>query len=120
LASVARKNSFSDVSSEPIEISIGPGTALKIQLADDRSEEWRLKSSRDIDQATFDAWHAKCWKALMRATDPGKMGGGVTLGQAQKWVNMRMKYAVDGRLAGFERLEALAHVPIDRMLLASL
>src|SRR4051812_18831723 len=45
-----------------------------------------------MDQAKFDAWHTRIRAAVMRASDPAQEGDGLTLGQAQKWINMSVKY----------------------------
>ncbi len=45
-----------------------------------------------------------------------------TIGQAQKWLNMAVKYVFvfgEGRLPGYERFFRLAHVPIDNIILES-
>jgi hypothetical protein len=74
----------------------------------------------NVDQRAFDAWHSRIRRALMGATQPAVRGAGLTLGQAQKWVNMSVKYVVGGRVMGLERFERVAHVPIDRILLEEL
>jgi hypothetical protein len=58
--------------------------------------------------------------ALMTTSKPRADSRGLTLGQAQKWINMSVKYAIGGRLPGFERFERYAHMPIDRILLKEL
>jgi|LauGreDrversion4_2_1035121.scaffolds.fasta_scaffold406417_2 hypothetical protein len=78
-----------------------------------------LQHSR-ISQKKFDTWHAQLRRELGRCTDPSDRGNGLTLGQSQKWINMSIKYVVGGRLEGFSRLEAFAHIPIDRIILAAM
>jgi hypothetical protein len=77
-------------------------------------------ADRDMDQAGFDIWHRCTRNAVMRASDPVARGNGPTLGQAQKWINMSVKYAVGGRAPGFAGLGVVAHAPIDRVLLNAL
>jgi hypothetical protein len=73
-----------------------------------------------LGQSGFDRWHSVAMKAVMFATDPEARGTGLTLGQAQKWINMSVKYVVGGRVDGFDWVEAFAHVPIDRILIAQI
>jgi len=68
----------------------------------------------------YDNWHSELIVALMRISDPLADNRGLTLGQAQKWINMSVKYAIGGRLPGFERFERCAHMPIDRILIKEL
>jgi len=77
-------------------------------------------SDKHTDQEQYDRWHSRLMTRLMLASAPTSDGTGLTLGQAQKWVNMSVKYAVGGRLADFEQFEKCAHVPIDRILLKEL
>jgi hypothetical protein len=80
-------------------------------------------SALDDEHAGLDAydnWHSQLMAALMQTSDPLTDNRGLTLGQAQKWINMSVKYAIGGRLPGFERFERCAHMPIDRILLKEL
>jgi hypothetical protein len=83
-------------------------------------EAVRTLQRRRIGTRAFDIWHSDTMAALMRATDPEGKGTGLTLGQAQKWINMSLKYAVGSREPGLHWVEPVAHVPIDRILLAQL
>jgi hypothetical protein len=71
-------------------------------------------------QEQYDKWHGGLMDKLMRVSDPAADGSGLTLGEAQKWINMSVKYAVGGRLLRFDPFERFAHVPIDRILLKEL
>jgi hypothetical protein len=77
-------------------------------------------ADRDIDQAAFDEWHRNTRNAVIHASDPAERGSGLTLGQAQKWINMSAKYVVGSRAPGLAGLEVVAHVPIDGILLTAL
>lgn len=70
-------------------------------------------------QTFFDAWHRKTCEQLCRAyADAGYTK--FTIGQAQKWLNMAMKYVFvfgEQRLPGYERFFRFAHVPIDNIIL---
>lgn len=72
-------------------------------------------------QACFDIWHRKVCEQLCQAyVDAGYTK--FTIGQAQKWLNMALKYVFvfgEERLPGYERFFCLAHVPIDNIILAS-
>jgi hypothetical protein len=72
------------------------------------------------DPALYNRWHSKLIRKLTNASDPLADGSGLTVGQAQKWINMSVKYTVGGRLPGFERFEQCAHMPIDRIILKEL
>jgi len=75
---------------------------------------------REMSARSFDIWHTNTMADLMSATDPATEGTGLTLGQAQKWINMSLKYAIGSRTPGLHWLEPLAHIPIDRIILAQL
>jgi len=72
-------------------------------------------------QAFFDTWHRETCEQLCRAyADAGYPK--FTIGQAQKWLNMAVKYVFvfgEARLPGYERFFRLAHVPIDNIILQS-
>jgi hypothetical protein len=76
--------------------------------------------NRRLNARSFDIWHTNTMAALISATDPATEGTGLTLGQAQKWINMSLKYAIGSRVPGMNRVEPLAHIPIDRIVLAQL
>lgn len=73
------------------------------------------------DQTAFDLRHqVVCERLIAIYSEAGYKA--FHLGQAQKWLNMALKYALvcgGGRLPERHDLFALAHVPIDRYILAS-
>jgi hypothetical protein len=69
--------------------------------------------------AAFDDWRATLRQDLMDATRGANRAKGITLGQAQKWINMAVKYASGGRVPP-PRFERAAHMPIDQVLLEEL
>jgi hypothetical protein len=79
----------------------------------------------DIAQrrATFDEWHSQSCKALIKHYHD-KLDGypdiHLTYGQAQKWVNMALKYCWVCGNGGFPLLDSwlmVAHVPVDNLIL---
>jgi hypothetical protein len=66
-----------------------------------------------IDQTTFDNWHeATCAKLISVYTGSHPVYGG----QAQKWVNMILKYIYtlgEERISGFEAAYPYCHAPLD-------
>ncbi len=76
--------------------------------------------NKRLSARSFDIWHANAMVDLISATDPTIEGTGLTLGQAQKWINMSVKYAIGSRVPGLDWVEPLAHIPIDRIVLAEL
>jgi hypothetical protein len=75
---------------------------------------------RQMSARSFDTWHTNTMKDVVSVTDPVAEGTGLTLGQAQKWINMSLKYAIGSRTPGLRWVEPLAHIPIDRIILAQL
>jgi hypothetical protein len=69
-------------------------------------------------QSGFDLWHRQTCNAL--CTTYAECGyENFFIGQAQKWVNMALKYVFvfgEKRLSGFTPLYPLCHVPIDNIL----
>jgi hypothetical protein len=77
------------------------------------------QNSTVLTQSGFDLWHRETCSALC-ATYAECGYEYFFIGQAQKWVNMALKYVfVFGvaRLPGFTSLYPLCHVPIDNILL---
>ena len=71
-------------------------------------------------QAVFDSWHKK---ATMDLCDAYSNAGYKTffVGQAQKWINMTLKYVYvfgESRLPGYQAFYPYCHVPIDNIILA--
>lgn len=76
---------------------------------------------KDITATVFDDWHREtCKKIISLFADEGFP---VFVGQAQKWVNMTLKYIFtlgEKRVQGFEFIYSYCHVPFDKILLARL
>lgn len=72
-------------------------------------------------QEAFDSWHRRICERLRDAyasTGYKKF----TFGQAQKWLNMTLKYVFvfgKARLPGYEAFYRFCHVPIDNIILES-
>ncbi len=89
-----------------------------------------LSQSAALDQEGFDSWHKACVAALQSlsnslgyASDDGSSGRHFTVGQAQKWINMSIKYAIalgEARVPGFRAVFPVAHAPLDSLVLSSL
>ena len=63
------------------------------------------------DQEQYDAWHKEiCLKIQQVYTESGI---GMTIGQAQKWLNMTMKYLFVANVPGTAEVFPFCHVPID-------
>ncbi len=75
----------------------------------------------NISQARFDDWHEKICHSL--CSEYSKAGyEHFYIGQAQKWLNMAMKYVYvigEDRLRGYAPLYSMCHVPIDNIILQS-
>ena len=73
----------------------------------------------DASQEFFDAWHEKAVKDLCAIY----MAAGYKnfyIGQAQKWINMTLKYVYvfgESCLPGFGKFYRYCHVPIDNIIL---
>jgi hypothetical protein len=101
-------------------------TLLKQRLA-------LLAERTDWTADSFDAWHEGSVAALQTTSDGlryGRTGAvgisqehGFMVGQAQKWINMSIKYAValgEQRVPGFQHVYSVAHAPLDRVVLGIL
>jgi len=72
-------------------------------------------------QASFDAWHQESVDILKRISSGH--GFSLSVGQAQKWINMSIKYAIalgERRLPGFHRVYDVAHMALDNIVLERL
>jgi hypothetical protein len=72
-------------------------------------------------QALFDAWHHESVDMLKRVAS--ERGFSLSVGQAQKWINISVKYAIalgERRVPGFFRVYDVAHVAIDSVVLGRL
>src|SRR5262245_11272631 len=78
-----------------------------------------LPGKKIASQATFDNWHqAACveLRNLYHTRDFARF----SIGHAQKWLNMSLKYAFtlgEDRLPGYAPLYQFAHIPIDDIFL---
>jgi len=72
---------------------------------------------KKMTQNAFDKWHFKSCEELRRHFWVGGFEK-FTYGQAQKWINMTLKYVFtigEKRLPGFELCYPFAHIPIDNV-----
>ena len=77
---------------------------------------------RKVTQTIFDNWHLKSCKELRQHFWNGGFKK-FTYGQAQKWINMTLKYVFaigEKRLPGFESCYPFAHIPIDNVFIEAL
>ena len=76
----------------------------------------------ELDQAAFDKRHrSACTKLCATYSEAGFAE--FRVGQAQKWLNMALKYALtfgEDRLSGYAHLFSLAHIPLDNIILDKL
>jgi hypothetical protein len=73
-------------------------------------------------QASFDAWHHESVDMLKRISSEHGFSS-LSVGQAQKWINMSIKYAIalgERRMPGFFRVYDVAHVALDNIVLERL
>ncbi len=74
-----------------------------------------------VDQDSFDAWHKTVCAGLVSRFRASGFDH-VHVGQAQKWLNMALKYAFifgESSLPGYSKFFGLCHVPIDNIILKS-
>ena len=74
-----------------------------------------------VGQQAFDAWHQK---ACLNLRGLYRKGGfeAFSHGQAQKWLNMTLKYMFalgESRLPGYLPYYSFAHIPIDKIFVAA-
>ena len=72
-------------------------------------------------QKSFDAWHRRACTDIREHYREGDWDF-FTYGQAQKWVNMTLKYVFalgEARLAGYLPYYGFAHIPIDNVFVAA-
>jgi len=73
-------------------------------------------------QASFDAWHHESVDMLKRISSEHGFSS-LSVGQAQKWINMSIKYAIalgERRMPRFFRVYDVAHLAIDSVVLGRL
>jgi hypothetical protein len=80
-----------------------------------------LKTQKDHSQEIFDFWHKKTCIELAKCYTP-HMSFRFRIGQAQKWINMSLKYILilRDRVLGFEKWFPYIHVPIDSIIIERL
>jgi hypothetical protein len=72
------------------------------------------------DQTTFDDWHKEACASLISVYDGSFK---VHSGQAQKWINMTLKYFYtlgEERVPGFQGAYQLCHAPLDKIVVDGL
>ena len=84
-------------------------------------ESLKSLSTSPITAEVFDNWHKKTCEKITSLFD--NQGFHLFIGQAQKWVNMTLKYIFtlgEQRVQGFKAVYSYCHVPLDRILLRRL
>jgi hypothetical protein len=87
-----------------------------------RLELLKRDASWSMSQDSFDTWHEVTCSALRTEFGASEMH----YGQAQKWVNMTLKYVFTMGAVGIEDIEmierayAWAHMPIDRIIITQI
>ncbi len=82
----------------------------------------QLSKLKPISCVQFDDWHRQSCETLI-AVYRSKNFPSFYVGQAQKWLNMTLKYIFTmgaKRIAGFDACYAFCHVPFDNILIAQL
>ena len=84
-----------------------------------KSAVGKLRGTVINDQTQFDKWHEETCFSLKFIYDHGGFLQ-FEIGQAQKWVNMTLKYIYtfgDDRIPDFSRVYPFCHVPIDNRII---
>jgi hypothetical protein len=84
-------------------------------------DKLRLDQTSIYDQISFDVWHKNACLELTALY--AKNNHHMFIGQAQKWINMTIKYIFtlgNKRLPGFEYMYIFAHIPIDNIIIRKL
>lgn len=82
----------------------------------------KMLQGKKMTQPVFNKWHFKSCKELRQHFWTGGFER-FTYGQAQKWINMTLKYVFamgEKRLPGFESCYPFAHIPIDNVFVDAL
>lgn len=89
-----------------------------------------LAQSAEWSQQGFDSWHEACVASMQELSDSlgytdneGPSRRRFMVGQAQKWINMSIKYAIvlgESRVPGFRSVYGVAHAPLDSIVLSCL
>jgi hypothetical protein len=98
---------------------------LKTHILNNAKEELKrrivtLSEDKDISLDRFNAWHNGACNALKNYYEKSLNAKiRFTYGQAQKWINMTMKYCwvCGGRLDGLQQWFPMAHVAVDEVIL---
>lgn len=111
----------------------GMGRLEQRQVIRDQAHEVLMQQLRDLSSrsesicndhvgtSSFDDWHEQVCLAVMSTFE--RHGQPFYVGQAQKWINMSLKYIYAlgaDHLSGFASCYACAHAPLDRILLGEL
>ncbi len=108
---------------DKIKILNGAKALVKADVTD--LSEQPFPGNPVVGTKEFDRWHTDLCQALKTyyATELQKFGKiGFTYGQAQKWVNMTMKYCWvcgGGDFAGLVPWFSVAHVAVDEVILVA-
>lgn len=92
-----------------------------VESLKDSLDELKNISASQISTESFDDWHKTTCNQLTSLFT--HQGHHLFIGQAQKWVNMTMKYIFtlgEDRISGFGAAYACCHVPLDNILLKQL
>jgi len=98
-------------------------TAGKLRDAAHQRVAHTIQALRRVEptQDAFDAWHRKACADLRAHYRRGDFES-FTYGQAQKWLNMTLKYVFamgEQRLGGYSMYYPFAHVPIDNVFVSA-
>ncbi len=100
----------------------GEPRALATTCLRESIRDLKVSLASSVSQTVFDDWHKETCKRLISTyTDSGY--GKFTVGQAQKWINMTLKYIFtcgEPRIPGFLSAYQYCHVPLDNILLEKL
>jgi hypothetical protein len=92
-----------------------------VSLLKDSLDSLKSLATSQIAAEVFDNWHKITCERLISLFD--SHGHHLFVGQAQKWVNMTMKYIFtvgEQRVSGFGSVYLYCHVPFDNILLKQL
>jgi len=100
---------------------LGPKRLLHDQASNSLREAIVELQAESMSGEEFDTWHRSTCERLV-AIYP-KHGHHLYIGQAQKWINMTLKYIFalgEQRICGFGEKYQYCHVPLDNILLGQL
>jgi len=87
----------------------------------DSLDELRSLATRPMTETVFDAWHKKACESLISHFRKNHFH--FYVGQAQKWINMTLKYMFtlgEERVQGYVFVHPFCHAPLDKILMARL